>query len=419
MGTDLFVLFGGVSSSEQAAFISSLRTRGLEIVVVDEPEAEWSGETPSDVLDVRLPPHHLGELLETLKKVRGGSRISGVFNTSEAFVEAAALTCDLLDLPGPGLRAAKIARNKALQRTLFESASPPFVCTRAGHAPPVFPHYPAVLKAVDRSGGSGVRVLAEPQQLAAAQSDYAQGEPLLLEKFIVGIDLSVESLIYEGDVVFQGITEEADSPAGKAHLELGYTQPAQRLSKSQRARVDAVHQGLLAGLRVGNGFVHAEYRAAGDDVFLMELAVRVPGDGLLEMYELSTGKALEDTVLDCALGQLPNHPRAERFARQLYFEVPDGCPHGASIKGTAIEARFRGDPPWPRGGGARGPGGVRSLRLHVRRGEPLAAVRSARDRHGSVVFDAATEDELERLDQHIRNNLEISTNRGTVRGRFY
>jgi biotin carboxylase len=419
MAIDTFVLFGGVSSSEQAAFIAALRLRSMQIVVIDEPDAEWNGIAPPDVTDLRIQPHQLGELLEALKKVAKDTRIAGIFNTSEVFVEAAALTCELLGLPGPGLRAAKIARSKALQRCVFEDVSPPFVCTRAGQAPLDFPHFPAVLKPLDRSGGSGVRVITEPLQLAAAQREYAPNEPLLLEKFVAGIDLSVESLIHRGTVVFQGITEEADSPPGKEHLELGYTLPMQRLSQAQRARLELVHQNVLASLRVGSGFVHAEYRASGDQVFLMELAVRVPGDGLLEMYELSTGERLENAVLECALGRLPQHPRAERFARQLYFEVPGGLPQAATIKGTSIEARFRGDPPLRSAGATLGRGGVRSLRLHLRRGEPPRPLQSAVDRHGSVVFDAATLDELELLDQHVRNNLEISTKGGTVRGRFY
>lgn len=413
----VFLLFGGIESSGYSAFISQLVARSLAPLIVDRPDAVWAGAPPPNVVEVRLDPGDVPGLITLLFEARARGRISGVFNTSEHFVELAALACELLALPGPGLRAARIARNKLLQRAFLEQLSPPHVTFRAGQIPPGFAHFPAVLKALDRSGGDGVRVLREPADLTRALPDYAPGEPVLLERFEAGLDFSVEALVHDCDVIFENVTEEADSPRGKEHLELGYTLPARRLSDAQLARAYEVNRAAVRALRVHSGFVHAEYRAQGDRIVLMELAVRVPGDGLLAMYECSTGAALEATIIDNALGLRTAHPAPRRLARQLYFEVPAAVAHRASLKGLDVEASFHAEPNDPPPAGTACP--VRSLRLNVRRSQPLPVVRNAVDRHGSIIFHAADADELDRIERHVRDNLEVVTNEGTVHARFY
>jgi hypothetical protein len=241
---------------------------------------------------------------------------------------------------------------------------------------------------------------------------------LLLESFVEGIGFSIESLIHEGRVDFENIVEEADSPAGKEHLELGYTLPASRLSPTAVRRAYQVNRDVLRRLQVQFAVVHAEYKSSGEQIFLMELAVRVPGDGLLAMYECSTGTPLEHAIIDSVLGVPPRYPKPERPVRQLYFEAPKALLLGAELPGIDLQPAYPGAsrPPFALTKPAHG---IRELRFGKAPGESFGDVRRASERHGSALFEAKDFAELEARDAYIRQNLQIVTNQGKFSAQFF
>ncbi len=418
MKSDAFVLFGGLRSELDSIFVELLVGEGLTVLVVDTPSAtQHSAKLPAHHLLV--DPSDLAAMFVGLSAWQRRFHVVGLYNATELFVEMAALVGDYLGLPGPGLRAARVCRNKLLQRVYCAEHGPPFVSfavptgKELPRAVTEFAHYPAILKPVGRRGGSGVVAVGSAAEVAEQLHHYAAEEILLLERRVFGRDFSVEALVQGGRVIFESVTEEHEDPKGRPNLEMGYTMPA-RLSAEAHARAYAKNREVVARLDLRDGILHAEYKLGEDGgVYLIEMAARNPGDGLLAMYHLSTGQPMERAILDIALGRPASYPAPRRPVRQLYLECEAGTLRAASARGFAATAHHPGDPgsrraAYPAQFDAAAPGELRELRMDKRRGEQIGALVQADDRVGSVIFDAPTLGELDALEARVLAGVQLT-----------
>jgi hypothetical protein len=414
---EAFVFFGVEALARYPEFGAALDARRLRVLVVDEGAA----------LDARPDDAVLGcpvgerlavdpaDLHRMLAWARGAARryaVRGVFNTKEAFVRPASVVADLLGLPHPGVRAALIASDKYLQRAHFAAISPAHVLLRSGEPLPEFGAYPAALKPTARHGGSGIRLVHDGEELRRALDGYPPGEALVVEEFVDGIDVSVETLVWQGEPVFASITEESDGSPEQRFLEMGYTMPAVRIAPDVAERVHATNRALLAGLTFENGMLHAEYKVTPEGrVVLMECAARSPGDGLLPMYLLSTGRPIEAEIVKIALGERPSYPSPARWVRQVYFEHPPGVLVDVRVDGLDCAPVYLPElaaPPRLSPEQAER-GGLHQLLVERARGDRMGELREAADRCGSVIFSAADPAGLDRLEDDVRRRLRVVT----------
>ncbi|TME42629.1 MAG: ATP-grasp domain-containing protein [Chloroflexi bacterium] len=344
--------------------------------------------------------------------------IRGTLCLGEIFVEGMGMAADMLGLPHPGLRATKVCRNKLLQRLYLRDWSPRCQVIAPAHRASFvadFSDGPAILKPTGRFASSGVQEIADASELAERLTEYEADEVLLLEQKVVGREVSVESLIQDGKVVFIGITEKATNESdGRFFVEMGHTFPCGNLSSQEMTAIRATNARVLDRLSFENGIAHAEYRVTADGgVYLMEVACRAPGDGLLALYQLATLRSLEVELVKLALGDPVTYPEPVRRARQVYMRHAPGrlidvqvaravdvTPHWVPDQGRwpAIEVGSAGDP-------AR----VRHLMVLKPRGTQLSEVRDSFDRVVTFLIDGRTTDELDRLEQHVRDSVSIVT----------
>ena len=412
MSQDAFVLFGGSTSEPDTVFMQLLQDEGLVVLVVDLPAPSRRRAAAVLEEDLLLEPTDLPLLFQALQAWRKRFRIVGVYNTMEAFVEPAALVSDYLGLPGPGLRAARVCRNKLLQRMYCADVGPPFVSFSARAPIPPFEHYPAILKPAGRRGGSGVVAVSSQAEIADHRHAYQPDEVLLLEQYIPGRDFSVETLVQGGQVLFENVTEEREDPAGRANLEMGYTLPPVGIRPEVVERAYQLNRGVVSRLRFEDGILHAEYKVTEDGrIYLIEAAARNPGDGLLAMYHLSTGRPMEAAILDIALGRLAGYVRPTRYVRQVYLESAPGVLAGVEVTGFPVEPHYPGMGPARRVTIDMGAHGLRELRMEKARGDEIARLEQADDRIGSVIFDASSAGELEALEQRVLANIKIIVER--------
>lgn len=344
--------------------------------------------------------------------------IRAAFASSETFVEPAAMAVDLLGLPGVGLRAARVCRNKYLQRLYLKEWSPASVLSTAPRRSileALDGRYPVICKPLDLYCSIGVRVIRDRPALEA-YLDCAQESPTLLEQCVFGREFSVETIVTEGRPVFSEVTQKATNEEGSDFfVEMVHTLPANNLTPSEASRLKETQGAVLARLGFGTGIAHGEYRILPDGtVALMEIAARPPGDGILHLYQLATGASIEGSAVDAALGRAVRHPEAVRSSRQVYFDHEPGSLDDV-IVGEEL-ARTAGQPFWVVEHGlwptvestyATAPARLSKVLVLKARGADLGPLTDSFGRAVTALFDAPDPHELERFDAKVREAVRI------------
>lgn len=239
-------------------------------------------------------------------------RPDAVVAFSEPQVLAAALVADEFGLPGPSLRAATLSRNKALQRGRFAAAGigqPDYLVTdRLGAERAwVADRLPVVVKPLSSAGSAGVEHVAD----LAAYSNVAarrDGEGrLLVEQAVPGPEFSWEALVVDGQVWFANLT--AKETTGPPHFVETAHWAAAEVDPPTASRIAGFGAQVLAAVGMRTGLVHLEFRMGPAGPAVMEIAVRTPGDYLMDLLNLTYGMDWFELVVLAALGRpLPQPP---------------------------------------------------------------------------------------------------------------
>jgi biotin carboxylase len=317
----------------------------------------------------------------------------GIVAFSEPQVMAAALLQDTLGLPGPGLHAAVLSRNKALQRGRFAACGirqPEYVVTDDLAALPV-ERFPVVVKPLGMFGSEGVELVAD----ADAYREVARRrtrERLLVEAAIDGPEYSWEALVVDGVVRFENLT--AKETTGPPRFVEVLHRTAVRLDDAAARQVDELTGAVLCGLRMRTGLVHLEFRVADAGPTLIEVAVRMPGDYLMNLLNLTHGVDWFELAVRAAMGlDLPEAPAAPVRYAASYLPV---SPPGIVTEIAGLE-EVRAHPCVVQAG----------VKLGV--GDEVAPLRSSAQRVGHVLLAAGSSSELERAVREVRDTFVVRT----------
>jgi cysteine synthase A len=249
-----------------------------------------------------------------------------------------------------------------------------------------------VVKPLSRAGSDGVELIADMDAYRAAAHRRAGESPLLVETAVDGPEYSWEALVVDGDVWSANVTaKETTGPPD--FVEVAH-RTAVTLDATAAARVDELAGAVLGGLGMRTGLVHLEFRLAGAGPTLMEVAVRTPGDFLMDLLNVTYGVDWFELVVRAALAlPLPPPPSGPvRYAASYLPIAPQGVV--AEIRGLEEVASHPC---------------VLEAELSVREGETVGPVRSSAQRAGHVLLAADTPGELERALAFARETLHIHT----------
>jgi biotin carboxylase len=320
-----------------------------------------------------------------------------VVGFAEPHVLAAAWVQDSHRLPGPGLRAAVATRNKALQRTLgavAEVPQPEFAMAYSAQDASTFAdgRYPVVVKPLRSSGSRGVVSVADDRELAAVLDGYSGDEPVLIERQVDGPEFSCELLVHDGEIRFENYTRKTTSGPPE-FVEVAHLLPVE-LPAQARAAAGQVVRRTLSALDVRTSLVHLEFRLAGGQPYVLETAVRTPGDRIMDLLGLAYGTDMYGAVLDTYLGRVragigdrPGHVTAIK-----YFQPDPG--EVVEITGAAEAAAIPG---------------VHRLELPYRPGTVVTAARSSGQRGGFVIVRADSEQAVTSLLAEVDATVRICT----------
>jgi hypothetical protein len=411
-----------------AVYLDDLRRRDLQVLVltpaISRPYAQAHGSNPAhpaSAIDeiafvdgsVASEGSYLPGVIEHAERWRQSYDIVGIYAVGETLVEPTGLVADYFGLPFPGLRAARACRNKYLQRWYLPELSPTSVLIPPGARESVGSvPFPAVVKPATRHSSEGVQLVHDRAELAARLSEYPMQETILVEQMIGGQEYSVESLTQDGKTLFSSVTRKETTDVDSQYfVEMAHTVPAPRDDTWDTLQRSAF--AMLDRLSVENGITHAEWRLdERGEARLMEVAARTPGDGIMVLYHLATGRRMEPEILRIALGETADYPAARRFARQVYVAHTPGTLVDVTVDWPGVEPVWVNDGnPWPEMEPlpADHPPGLRAVVVYESRGAALGPIRSSDDRAVTFFIDAPTLAELDEIEVRVRAAVEVHT----------
>jgi len=252
--------------------------------------------------------------------------IDGVLALGDRPAMIAARVAERLGLPGHPPHAAAAAHNKLMARDRFRAAG--LLTPWFFSVPMVEPslaladaRYPCVVKPLALSASRGVIRADNEQELVAAlfrlrallqspdvrREKHAAHERAIVEGFIEGAEFAVEGLLDRGTLHALAVFDKPDPLDGPFFEETIYVTPSRAGAAIESAIVEAVRR-AAAALGLWHGPIHAECRANGRGVYILEVAARPIGGLCARALRFRRDAApsllsLEEILLRHALGE--------------------------------------------------------------------------------------------------------------------
>lgn len=380
-------------------YVAAARRLGVMVHAVET--AERAASLAGEVDDITVCRGGSDELwAEAASAAVRTARPDGVVAFSEPHVLAAALIQDELGLLGPSLRAASLSRNKALQRGRFAAAGigqPGYLVTEGLDAASVWAaeHFPVVVKPLSSAGSAGVELVQDAQAYDVTAARRAGEGRLLVEQAVNGPEYSWEALVQDGKVWFANLT--AKETTGPPYFVETQHRTAVEVDDAIRATVSGLGTDVVDVMGMQTGIVHLEFRLTPRGPAVMEVAVRTPGDRLMDLLGLAYDVDWYEMVIRMALGMdLPEPPRGPARYAASYL------PTGNTGTVTAVEGleKIVAHPCVVDAEVTVGPGAV------------IAPARSSGERVGHVVLASEDRADLERALDYVRRTLVVATGHG-------
>jgi biotin carboxylase len=249
---------------------------------------------------------------------------AGIVTFSERMLPLTADLAERLGLASHSPAVARAVTDKAVQRQLL-AASPllttPFAVLDADAGAVEAIGLPAVVKPVRGEGGTNVRLLRQPSDVATLRADLACGDlgPMLVEAYLAdaphpagsgyGSYVSVEAFVVDGKTVHWGITDKL-RPADP-FFETGSISPS-RLGDVLAADVRNMATEAVRLLGIVTGCVHVEIKLTPSGPKVIEVNGRL-GGSVAKLMAATYGWDAVRATMEVALGRdpvLPGPPTA-------------------------------------------------------------------------------------------------------------
>ncbi|MBI4613560.1 MAG: ATP-grasp domain-containing protein [Planctomycetes bacterium] len=379
------VLFVGFRSGALAA----ARKLGLGVLLLDSapPRAKASaalaGFAPADLAGDPMAA------VSAARSVLGSKRPDAVVALTEKSVVPAAAVREALGVPGVSLDAALACHDKVRMKTLVREAGIPCADwaeigegTRADDLVRRL-GLPLVVK---QRGSSGSRGTVVATDLDAVRGALQPG--WMAERFVSGVEMSVESIVAGGEVLFQNPTEYL-VPLW-AHVV-----PA-ALALDELAAAGDLARRALAALGMARGIAHLELFRTSEGPVFGEVAARPPGGYIMDAISLAYGFDPWEALLSVELGEVPDLPREASGHAGVWILHP-GPGVVAAVRGLAE---------------TRSVPGVVDVRCRARRGDRVEERVGSGQDVGRILVRAATRDAAALALREAREKLVIEMEPG-------
>ncbi len=297
----------------QIPAIEKAKEMGLEVIAVDMNPAAV-GFSVDGVIKEVISTIDTPAILEAAKK----HQIDGIMTlASDMPMQSVAVVSHEMGLVGISEDTALKATNKAFMRDALKEAGVPVPLYFRVKGKEAFIEavnkvrdagYKCIVKPADNSGSRGVDLLKEDADIDAAYEytiQFSRGGEIVVEEFMEGTEVSVETLAVDGDVKVIQITDKLTTGA-PYFVEMGHSQPSQ-LSEETKKKIAEVAIAANKAIGIENGPSHTEIKVTNDGPKIVELGARLGGDCITtHLVPLSTGVNMVETSIKIALGEKPD-----------------------------------------------------------------------------------------------------------------
>ena len=229
----------------------------------------------------------------------------------------AATVAAAMGLPHNPVDAVRAALDKAAQRQRWAAAGvpqPSFRLAPAGEGVRQAAEaigFPCMVKAVSLSASQGVLRADDPAAAVEAarrirqvldDAERSADEPLLIEEYLPGPELSIDGVLTAGDLTVTAVFDKPGMPDGPTFEETLLVTPS-RLAAGTLAAAIRVAADAARALGLSAGPVHAELRICDRGPAMLEMAPRSIGGLCSRALRFPGGASLEEIVLANALGR--------------------------------------------------------------------------------------------------------------------
>jgi len=229
----------------------------------------------------------------------------------------AATVAARMGLPHNTVDAVRAATDKAAQRQRWAAAGvpqPSFRLVLAGDSVRQAAEaagFPCVVKAVSLSASQGVLRADDPAAAVQAadrirqvldEAERPAQEPLLIEGYLPGPELSIDGVLTAGDLTVTAVFDKPGMPDGPTFEETLLVSPSRLAARTLAAAVRTAADAARS-LGLSTGPVHAELRVRDRGPAMLELAPRSIGGLCSRALSFPGGASLEEIVLANALGR--------------------------------------------------------------------------------------------------------------------
>ena len=200
--------------------------------------------------------------------------------------------------------------------------------------------FPAIIKPIDLSGGKGIKIINSHSELELAKDNILEvSKSYVVEEFIKGEHFSYFCFIYNKDIILEFLAKEYFSK-NKFLVQgaIGHINNLLILNKIRK-----ISYILINELNLKDGILHFQFVIKDNDIFILEVTRRIPGDLYIRLIELSLGVNLSENIVrlytDKPLNFIKNNEN-KIITRHCVMSNKNGVFEKVLIKGNLIEEYF-------------------------------------------------------------------------------
>lgn len=370
----------------QLPAIEKAKAIGLSVIAVDmNPDA--IGFKTEGIIKEIISTIDIPKVLEAAKK----HKIDGIMTlASDMPMRTVATVCKEMNLVGIDEQTAINATNKAVMRNVLMSNSVPIPIFFKVNTFDEFKNKINVLrkneckiivKPADNSGSRGINLITnyDNDYLLKAyeySKEYSRNGDILVEEYMEGPEVSVETLTVDGICHVIQITDKLTTGA-PYFVEMGHNQPS-NLPDDIKKQIEKVAIAANKAVGITNGPSHTEIKVTKNGPKIVEIGARLGGDNITtHLVPLSTGVDMVEACIKIALGEKPNILKKINCGSAIrYFDSNVGVLK--SISGLDDAKRIPG---------------IVQISMVYNLGDKINNIKSSSDRIGFVIAKANTSTE--------------------------
>lgn len=325
-------------------------------------------------------------LENVFRLVSSNKKVDGIFSFQEFGVENASKLAKKFGFTHINEDSIEVTRNKSLMRdrilhTKKLEKVPYSIIKNKGDIVKFIERFdfPFILKPVDGAGSINVSLITDFNDLNDLTEDIYDLD-VIAEKYISGMEVSVEAITIENEHHIISITDKITS--GPPHfIEIGHFQPS-NLTVEQKALICQTVKFFLDEIKLNIGPSHTEVIInEQNQIYIIESHTRPGGDRIHELTELSTGIDMCSTTLKYLIdGQKTLRDVTKTKASAIrYFEFSPG-----KVKAIHGLDQLKHLP------------NLYDYQLNVNIGDEIIPATSSLDRHGYIMISGTSREDVER-----------------------